>query len=99
MIEIIKKPYKPVSRKRRVLAFIVAVLVTGLLIRIWILDSFIVKGDSMAPTIVEGDYIFVNKAAYWRKTPERHDLVVGEFRDVEGVLAIKRVVGLPGEWI
>lgn len=53
----------------------------------------------MAPNLVNGDYVFVNKTAYWHKTPGRGDVVVGNFRNLEGKKVIKRVIGLPGEWI
>ncbi len=64
------------------------------------LDSFIVKGNSMAPAIQAGDYVFVNKMAFRREAgPERKDIVVGKFRHLEGITAIKRVIGLSGEWV
>lgn len=53
----------------------------------------------MAPYLVEGDYVFVDKTAYWFSKPDRGDVVVGNFRDLEGKKIIKRVVGLPGEWL
>lgn len=77
----------------------VAVLLTAVLVRIFIIDSFTVEGNSMAPTIIGGDYVFVNKLARWFDAPERHDIVVGNFRGLEGTKVIKRVVGLPREWI
>lgn len=94
--------FHPQATSRRtsvVAAILLASVVTGVLLRIFIIDSFIVKGNSMAPTIEEGDYVFVNKTAFKKADPKRGDIVVGEFRDIDRVAVIKRVIGLPGEWI
>jgi signal peptidase I len=81
-----------------------------LLFRAVVLDWNVVPSGSMKPTIIEGDYILVNKLAYDLKVPftdqhllewsgpRRGDIVVftppGE-RD----RFVKRVVGLPGDEI
>ncbi|MHC4518807.1 MAG: signal peptidase I, partial [Planctomycetota bacterium] len=67
-----------------------------------------VPSGSMKPTILEGDFVLVNKAAYdlripltlhrlatWAD-PERGDIVIC-FSPDEGKRLIKRVVGLPGD--
>ena len=67
-----------------------------------------VPSGSMKPTILEGDFILVNKAAYdlripltlhrlaaWAD-PQRGDIVIC-FSPDEGRRLIKRVVGLPGD--
>lgn len=79
--------------------FLTALLISAILVRVFVFDSFTVVGNSMAPTIQEGDHVFVNKTAYWFKSPSRKDIVVGNFRDLEDKKAIKRVVALPGEWL
>jgi len=53
----------------------------------------------MAPTLTSGDYIFVNKMAYAWQKPARFDIVVVNFREMGDKKAIKRVIGLPREWI
>jgi signal peptidase I len=67
-----------------------------------------VPSQSMEPTILVGDRIFVNKLAYdlkvpftsWRLAewggPERGDIVVF-FSPVDGQRLVKRVVALPGD--
>jgi signal peptidase I len=67
-----------------------------------------VPSGSMNPTILEGDFVFVNKAAYdlripltlqrlakWAN-PERGDIVIC-FSPDDGTRLIKRVIGLPGD--
>lgn len=87
------------STTRKAIYLIVVVLLTALLVRVFLIDSFVVIGDSMAPTMTSGDYIFVNKTAYWFSQPARGDIVVGNFRVMTEKKVIKRVLGLPGEWI
>lgn len=67
-----------------------------------------VPSGSMNPTILEGDFVLVNKAAYdlripltlerlaKRADPERGDIVIC-FSPDDGTRLIKRVVGLPGD--
>ncbi len=67
-----------------------------------------VPTGSMNPTILEGDFLFVNKAAYdlrfpftfqrlakWAD-PERGDIVIC-FSPDDGTRLVKRVIGLPGD--
>ena len=69
-----------------------------------------VPTGSMNPTILEGDLIYINKAAYdlrfpltmhrlaeW-SNPERGDIVIC-FSPEDGTRLVKRVIGLPGDTI
>lgn len=82
---------------KQVFQLLLAVLLTGIIIRIFVVDTFVVQGNSMAPLVQEGDYVFVNKFAYtlW-KEPKRNDIIVTRFR-TEKPNTIKRVIGLPRE--
>lgn len=75
-----------------------------------VIDWNHVPSGSMAPSILPGDRILVNKLAFslrlpfarqplihWR-SPERWDAVVFEAPN-SGVLMVKRVVGLPGDTV
>ena len=70
-------------------AFLIA-----LFIRVFIVDIFSVNGDSMSPTIVNGEYVIVNRVAYLFNTPKRGDIVVSKTRE-EGIKVVKRIMGLP----
>lgn len=54
----------------------------------------------MTPVLEPGDYVFVNKLAYVGdgREPARGDVVVATFRAPD-VKVVKRVVGLPREWV
>lgn len=89
---------KTVPRTLKILYFLAVFTVCALLLRTFVIDSFVVSGDSMAPTIVEGDIVFVNKLRALFGAPARGDIVVGHFR-TDNIRVIKRVVGLPREWV
>ncbi|MFO7819412.1 MAG: signal peptidase I [Halanaerobacter sp.] len=79
--------------------FIESLLIAGVLaffIITFIVQSFVVSGSSMAPTLHNGERLFVNKFIYYFQQPKRGDIVVlkpeEDARDY-----IKRVVGLPGD--
>lgn len=95
----IKQSISQPSRGKIFIYTATAVVLSGILLRVFILDSFTVSGNSMAPTVVDGDYVFVNKLAYTGSTPQRDDVVVFNFRQMPGINAIKRVIGLPGDWL
>lgn len=74
----------------------------GLLLIIYHLcfDLSVVVSSSMAPTLIgEGgpgsDWVLSERISYWVRRPRRWEVVW--FRNVEGFLVAKRVVGLPGD--
>jgi len=81
-----------------------------LVFRSAVADWMYVPSGSMNPTIVEGDRILVDKAAYgWRipftstrltrgGDPQRGDIVIFPSPE-DGTTLVKRVVGLPGDTI
>lgn len=58
---------------------------------------FQVRGQSMEPTLHNGQYLVVSKLAYWLRPPERGDIVVFHPPNNASDDYIKRIVGLPGE--
>ena len=83
---------------RRPYQIVILAIIGAVLVRVFVLDSFIVQGDSMAPSIIAGDYVFVEKFAYQRREPAPGDIVVGRFRELD-IRAIKRVIAVPPEWV
>lgn len=68
-----------------------------------LVQNFRVDGPSMQPTLHTGEYLWVNKAAYFNVDgqyplggPQRGDIAVLKAPDSEDDL-IKRVIGLPGD--
>jgi signal peptidase I len=87
------------------------VLLFVLVIRSFVFEPFRIPSGSMMPTLLQGDFIFVQKYAYGLRLPvietkvvstgepERGDVVVFRLPDDPSINYIKRVVGLPGDEI
>ena len=58
---------------------------------------YVVRGGSMTPTLVPGQYVKVNPLAYSDRAPCRGDVVLVRDPQDPRRSNIKRVVGLPGE--
>ena len=78
--------------KALLIAFAVAAF-----IRFFLFTPIVVDGDSMLPTLEDGDRMIVNKFKYTIGEPERFDIIV--FHAPEQKDYIKRVIGLPGDYI
>lgn len=82
-----------------------------LVVRAFIFEPFRIPSDSMMPTLLDGDFIVVNKYAYGLRwpvintkfldigEPQRGDVVVFRYPPNPNVNYIKRLVGLPGDRI
>ena len=87
------------------------VIVIVLLLRSFLYEPFRIPSDSMMPTLVQGDFIFVNKWRYGLRlpvanrevlsigAPARGDVVVFRKPSDTSLVLIKRLVGLPGDTI
>ena len=85
------------------------ILLIVLVIRSFLFEPFRIPSASMTPTLVTGDFIFVNKFAYGLRLPvintkivelgepQRGDVVVFRLPSDPRVNYVKRVVGLPGD--
>lgn len=83
---------------RQILELLFAIGITVLVLRTFAVDSFVVKGDSMSPTVLSGDWVFVDKISYRFRDPGREDIIVVKPR-TQSSRIIKRIIGLPGERI
>ena len=57
-------------------------------------EGVLIPSTSMAPTLLAGDYVLVDKSTHW---PARGDLVVFTDPTDPNELLVKRIVGLGGE--
>jgi signal peptidase I len=96
------------TRRRRLLALLLALVVPPLLVRGCLLDSYVIESESMAPTFLGGgeepDHLLVLRRGADGSTPQRHDVVVLDGTVdpelPEGIGSVlKRIVGLPGEYV
>jgi signal peptidase I len=70
------------------------ILLAIAVLRIWIVEMAIVEGDSMLNTFHDGDRVLISKVLQ----VTRFDVVVVNDPEIGGV-DIKRVVGVPGDWV
>ncbi len=82
-----------------------------LVLRSFVFEPFRIPSDSMMPTLLDGDFIIVNKYAYGLRLPvlnrkfvaigepQRGDVVVFRYPLDPSTNFIKRLVGLPGDKI
>jgi signal peptidase I len=82
-----------------------------LLLRSFVFEPFRIPSDSMMPTLLDGDFIIVNKYAYGLRLPvinrkfvavgepQRGDVVVFRYPRDPSTNFIKRLVGLPGDHV
>src|ERR671917_915175 len=71
------------------------VLVFGF-VRPFVLEAFRIPSESMVPTLLVGDRVFVNKFIYRFTEPEKGDVVVFESVNGGEEDLIKRIVGVAG---
>lgn len=83
------------SKIKEIIPYVVIVVVV-VLIRTFIVTPVVVSGDSMVPSLKDGQLLLLNKLSYKFKEIERFDVVVIKVGKNE---IIKRVIGLPGETV
>ena len=63
-------------------------------------QAFNIPAGSMAPTLLVGDHVLVDKSISWNgKLLQRGEIIVFKFPEDETKDFIKRIIGLPGETI
>lgn len=82
-----------------IIFYISLVLLFTFLIVTFVAQRTVVDGNSMNPTLKDGDNLIVSKITYKVKDPERVDIIVFPFGDSKDTNYIKRIIGLPGETV
>lgn len=79
---------------------VVVVFVIMMLLNLFVFNLSMVKGQSMQPTLVERERLFVNKIIYDFSTPKHGEVVVlhdPSQDDTKKEFLVKRVIGVPGD--
>jgi signal peptidase I len=87
---------KKTESRENIEAFAIAVL-TILFIIIFVVQSFLVKGSSMDPTLADGERLLVTKFVYKIRPPKTGDIIVLKYPKDPSKKFIKRVIGVPGD--
>lgn len=72
-------------------------VVSVVLIRNFLIQPFLVSGQSMVPNFYHGDYLLIDELTYRFRSPARGEVAVFRSPSNEATYFIKRVIGLPGE--
>jgi signal peptidase I len=76
---------------------IIVALVLAIAVRAFVVQPFLVSGDSMAPYYAPGDYLIIDRLSYRFEKPERGDVVVFQYPLDPSLYLIKRIEAVPGE--
>ncbi|MEK9156396.1 MAG: signal peptidase I [Patescibacteria group bacterium] len=75
------------------------VFVLAFSLRYFVIQPFIVDGESMMPNYVNNEYLLAEKVSYIVGKPKRGDVVVFRYPGNPNINYIKRIIGLPGETV
>lgn len=75
----------------------IIIIIVVVFIRSYIVTPVIVRGDSMDVTLKNGQVLFLSKISYKIHDIKRFDIIV--IKDSDNDLIIKRVIGLPGDYV
>jgi signal peptidase I len=70
-------------------------MIIFIFIRIFFFSNYVVEGESMLPTLEDGNKVVVNKLGYETEDLKRFDVIVFHANEEEDF--VKRVIGLPGD--
>jgi len=66
-------------------------------LRYFVVQPFIVRGDSMKPNFENAEYLIIDELSYFFRAPERGEVIVFRYPRNPRQYFIKRIVGLTGE--
>lgn len=95
--------YKELNSKIKVAIkvslFIGIIVIATILFMNFCYSPMLINGNSMNPSLSDGDIVFIHKAAYKNEDPKRFELIAFKYRYDYSQKYIKRVIALPGESI
>ena len=104
-----KKAERPRGGFRETLKMIAQVVVIFLIVRFFLIQTFVIDSGSMERTLLVGDFLLVNRAAMGSKVPltglripgysepRRGDVLVFDPPHDDTLILVKRLVGMPGD--
>lgn len=92
-----KNKGKEITR-RKYRKVVIAVFILFLAAVLYLVEKADIYGESMSPSLLDGDCVLVEKLSYLVREPRRFDVVVFRYRDEEEYYT-KRIIGLPKETV
>ena len=99
------------SVQRRWSVWAISIVVGLVMTRLFIIEPFRIPSSAMLPTLAVGDFILVSKSSYGIRLPFSHqkiletgkprrgDVVVFRYPHNPSIDYVKRVIGLPGDYV
>lgn len=99
------------SVQKRWSAWAIGIVLALITTRLFIIEPFRIPSGAMIPTLAVGDFILVSKSSYGIRLPfgyqkiletgkpQRGDVVVFRYPNDPSIDYVKRIVGLPGDYI
>ncbi|MDI3534736.1 MAG: signal peptidase [Thermosediminibacterales bacterium] len=78
---------------------IVVAIILALIIKTFVIETFLVDGESMLPTLHNADRLIVNKFIYHFKKPETGNIIVFKYPADPKSDFIKRVIAVEGQTV
>lgn len=72
-------------------------IILAAIIIVFVAQSFLVRGRSMEPSLLDGQRLLVDKVTYKFRPPERGEIIVFKYPADPRRKFIKRVIGVPGD--
>lgn len=95
--------YKGLNNKIKVImkaiCFVGVIGIATVLFMKFFYSPMLINGNSMNPSLSDGDIVFIQKSAYKNQEPERFDLIAFKYRYDFSQKYIKRIIALPGETV
>ncbi len=88
-----------IETAKDILEVVIAAVLITVVIRSLIVETFVVQGPSMEPTLVNGERLLVSKLAYRFNKPQRGDVVVLQYPLDQSRDYIKRIVAVEGDTV
>lgn len=80
-----------------IIRFIAIAAILVIIVREFVVQPFIVKGDSMVPNFHSGEYLIIDELSYRFRDIARGEVIVFRYPKDPTQFFIKRIIGLPGE--
>lgn len=77
----------------------IVVFIFAFVLRYFVIQPYIVDGESMMPNYLNNEYLLAEKISYMLSEPKRGDVVIFRYPKNPSVNYIKRIIGLPGETV
>jgi len=82
---------------KRIIFMLLWIILFSIFFYRFVVNSSVIEGISMSPTLDVGSTHLVNRYLYYFKNPERGDIIVLSKKQEVPFLLIKRIIGIPGD--